>query len=209
MKKFSLIFTMVLIASVGFAQLTGSGHDFSGLGWNTATTNKICGPCHTPHNANTTIAEAPLWSHAITAVASYTVYGGTSTLDATVGQPGGISKLCLSCHDGTVALDNFIPVNGTSTPLTGTALLGTDLSGDHPISFTYDAALATTDGELYDPTTTASGLGGNIDADMLFGGTSDQMECASCHDVHNTAGVAPLLLKANTNSELCLTCHIK
>jgi len=44
--------------------------------------------------ANTSISEAPLWSHAITAVAAYTVYGGTSTLDATVGQPAGISKLC-------------------------------------------------------------------------------------------------------------------
>jgi len=107
-------------------------------------------------------------------------------------------------------LDNFIPVNGVTTPMGAVpANLGTDLSGDHPISFTYDDALATTDGELNAPTTTASGLGANIDDDMLFGAGADQLECASCHDVHNTAGINPLMLMDNTNSELCLTCHIK
>jgi len=35
------------------------------------------------------------------------------------------------------------------------------------------------------------------------------LKCASCHDVHNTAGVAKLLRIANTSSALCTTCHIK
>ncbi|NOY60274.1 MAG: cytochrome C, partial [Calditrichaeota bacterium] len=80
---------------------------------------------------------------------------------------------------------------------------------DHPVSFTYDAALASTDGGLYDPTSQTSGLGGTIDADMLY---SSKLQCASCHDVHNnhsngTSG--HLLVKSNASSALCLTCHNK
>jgi len=80
-------------------------------------------------------------------------------MDSTPGQPDGVSKLCLSCHDGTVALDSYGGVNG-STIITGSALLGTDLSTSHPISMKYDAALASTDGKLWDPTSKDSGLGG-------------------------------------------------
>jgi hypothetical protein len=103
-----------------------------------------------------------------------------------MGQPSGVSKLCLSCHDGTVAEDSFGGQVGT-TFMSGSALVGTDLSNDHPISFTYDDTLAGNDGGLYPPSTTNSGLGGTIAADMLFGGS---MECGSCHDVHNADGNA-------------------
>ena len=120
--------------------------------------------------------------------------------------PGSRSKLCLSCHDGTVALDSFGGYTGTTNYITGNALIGTDLSNDHPVSFTYDSSLATTDGGLYDPTTANSGLGGTIDADLLF---NTQLECSSCHDAHNSAGVANLLVKANSGSALCMTCHNK
>ena len=93
-------------------------------------------------------------------------------------------------------------------PVGSSAILGTDLSDDHPISFTYGTTLATADGELFDPTITASGLGGNIDADMLFGATNDQLECASCHDVHDDTH-GNFLIMSNTASALCLTCHNK
>ncbi len=197
---------LMLIAMVPAAQavITGSAHDFSGKGWNPS--GEICVVCHTPHNAQTAV---PLWNHETT-TASFTLYGNSATLDATdVSQPAGVSKLCLSCHDGTVAVDNF---GGTTTGtkfVTGGKLLGTDLSNDHPISFTYNDALATTDGALHPPTTSASGLGGNIDADMLFGTASDKLECASCHDVHNAANIGKLLRVSNASSALCLTCHAK
>jgi predicted CXXCH cytochrome family protein len=123
-----------------------------------------------------------------------------------MGQPDGSSKLCLSCHDGTVALENFGGVTTGTTEITGDALMGTDLSNDHPVSFTYNTALATADGELEDPSTGLSGLGGTIDDDMLISG---KMQCSSCHDVHNTAGINYMLLKSNSASALCLTCHIK
>ncbi len=203
MKVLSVVVAILFVASLSFGQtIVGSAHDFSGETWNPS--GEICIVCHTPHKADNSVTDAPLWNHEVT-TATFTPYS-SSTLDATVGQPDGVSKLCLSCHDGTVAIDNFGgKTNGTEF-VQGDDLIGTDLSNDHPVSFTYDAALATADGGLYDPTTTNSGLGGTIDEDMLI---SHKLECASCHDVHNGSGVGNLLVKANGNSALCLTCHAK
>lgn len=206
MKQLKFIFIMsvaMLIGQLGYGQILNTSHDFSGETWN--TTGEICIVCHTPHNANTSVATAPLWNHEVTAVTNYSLYS-SSTLDATMAQPDASSKLCLSCHDGTVALENFGQTNNGTHFITGTTLIGQDLGDDHPVSFTYDAALAATDGGLWDPTTTPSGLGGTINADMLFDG---KMQCASCHDVHNSGGEDNLLLKSNLVSALCLTCHNK
>jgi predicted CXXCH cytochrome family protein len=147
-----------------------------------------------------------LWNHAVT-TAAYTLYD-SPTMNAETGQPGGVSKACLSCHDGTVALDSFGGSTGTNF-IGGGANFGTDLSNDHPVSFTYNAALVTADGGgLYLPSVD-SGLGGSIAEDMLFGAGNDQVECASCHDVHNAANQESLLLMSNAGSALCLTCHAK
>jgi predicted CXXCH cytochrome family protein len=201
---FALLFVMA-IAQYGFAQITGSAHDFTTAGNSWNTTGEMCIVCHTPHNADGTVADAPLWNHEVTAQ-TYNLYSGYD-MDATVGQPASSSKLCLSCHDGTVAIDNFGGTTTGTTFITGAELLGTDLSNDHPISITYDALLASADGGLFDPTTTTSGLGGTISADMLAGG--NQVQCSSCHDVHNAANLSFLLVKTNLGSALCLTCHNK
>ncbi len=211
----NLLLTIVALfafSALSFGQtISGTPHDMSAEAWNPATTNKLCGTCHTPHNA-LAIVETPLWSHTVS-VAAYTMYTSaqSSTFDATpAAAPDGNSKLCLSCHDNTVAMDDFVGVTSASGTMSveyaaSTAIVGTDLSNDHPISFTYDAALATTDGGLYDPTTTNSGLGGTIDADMLFSG---KMQCASCHNPHDNQYTS-FQRMSNTNSELCLTCHNK
>lgn len=175
------------------AVITGSAHDFSADGWNPS--GQICIVCHTPHNADTSVSNAPLWNHATT-TASYSLYT-SATLNATVAQPDGISKLCLSCHDGTVALDSFGAQTG-STFIDGGANVGIDLSDDHPVSFVYDSALAAADGGLHDPSTIAPL--------PLF---PDRVECASCHDVHNSFGINKLLRVSNAGSALCLTCHDK
>ena len=202
MKKLLTLIFVLAMAQVSFAQtLAGTAHDFSGDAWN--STGQVCIVCHAPHNGDNTVADAPLWNHEIT-TATYTLYAGFS-MDATVAQPGSSSKLCLSCHDGTVALENF---GGTATNtnfIAGSALVGTDLSDDHPISFTYDATLAGNDGGLHDPTVVLSGLGGTINADMLSGG---QVQCSSCHDVHNDV-YGSFLIMDNAASALCLTCHNK
>ncbi len=199
------------ILSACFGQISGTAHDFSSETWAPAE-NKMCAVCHTTHNASN-VPSAPLWNHQTTAVAGYTLYS-SPTFDShggtTITDPGESSKLCLSCHDGTVALENF---GGTTT---GTSFIdnaykiggvtGAILSNEHPISFDYTTALATLDGGLHDPATTSSGLGSTIANDMLF---ANKMQCSSCHDVHNRYGVAGLLKMNNTNSQLCLTCHDK
>ena len=195
---------MAFMAGSAMAQITGSGHDFSSAGWNTS--GEICIACHTPHNA---LAVTPLWNHEVS-TATFTLYTST-TMNATTATPSGTSLLCLSCHDGSVALDNFGGVTIGTNIIAAPDLLGTDLSNDHPVSFVYNATLATADGELHDPST-ATGITGTIEADMLFGTTGNAtMECASCHDVHNggPASVASLLVKSNAASALCLTCHDK
>ncbi len=207
MKKLTLLLAfaaILFLSQVGFAQIAGTAHDFSTQSWNTS--GEICIVCHTPHNANTSVQNAPLWNHQLSAVSTYTMYS-SATMNSVAGQPDGSSKLCLSCHDGTVALENFGGVTNGSHPMTGPRLMGTDLSNDHPISITYDAALATADGGLYNPTATQSGLGGTITATMLI---DNKMQCSSCHDVHNGAGTTTgLLVKSNAASALCLTCHDK
>ena len=201
------------LAATPCAGIAGSDHDFSAL-WNSGNNDhaEICVVCHIPHNADTSVTAAPLWNHEVT-TASYTVYS-SATLDATVAQPGGVSKLCLSCHDGTVAIDAFDGKAGTQLmdDINPGKNLGTNLADDHPISFTYDTALATADGELFDPASTTLTLGGSgetgtIDALLLFGG---QVECASCHDVHNKDTVDGDFLRiSRTGSAICLTCHDK
>jgi predicted CXXCH cytochrome family protein len=200
-----LFFSSVALAGT----IAGSAHDFRGYLWNES--GEICKPCHTPHN--TKPLPAPLWNHELPTT-TYTMYDSTHspTLHADVrSQPSGLSKICLSCHDGTVALENYGEITEGTIFLFGDPLIGTDLSNDHPISFVYDTSLAIEDGELYDPTAKLSGLmgsSGTIAEDLLFDG---MLECSSCHDVHNTKAVpgTKLLLKDNTGSAFCLTCHDK
>ena len=203
--------SILLISKTVYAQIAGTKHDFSTKSW-APTENKICGVCHATHNAKNE-PSAPLWNHQSTAVAAYTLYtsptfSGQGGL--TITNPSASSKLCLSCHDGTVAIENF----GNTT--TGTnyipassrigGVTGSDMTKDHPISFQYTDALAAADGGLWAPSTTNSGLGGTIAQNMLY---NNKMECASCHDVHNKYNISHLLRISNTNSQLCLTCHNK
>ncbi|MCX7151076.1 MAG: cytochrome C, partial [Proteobacteria bacterium] len=157
---------------------------------------------------------APLWNHKLSN-ATYTLYS-SPTLNATVSQPGGNSKLCLSCHDGTVAVNSFGGVTGT-TMISAANNIGSNLKASHPIGFTYDSALATADGSLFDPATKSVTIGsgaqtrtGTLSAMLLYGG---KMECDSCHDVHNTftvGGAGTGLVKVDAaGSKICLACHNK
>jgi len=156
----------------------------------------LCVFCHTPHNASPTRA---LWNRELSGV-TYKLYE-SSTLEAQLSQPTGSSRLCLSCHDGTLALGNLrVPPRGsrfTLGPLTGRAVLGTDLSDDHPISFVYDSALALRRGQLTDPLT----LPRSIRLD-----DTRQLQCTSCHDPHEDRN--PKFLRAdNRFGALCTSCH--
>ena len=215
--KLMLAALLLIAARTGFAgTLAGSKHDFSSAGWMVG--GKVCVTCHTPHKSDTSVADAPLWNHALQTT-TYTLYS-SPTLKASIGQPGGTSKLCLSCHDGTVAIDSFGGTSG-STMITNAAYnplsnLGNTLSDDHPIGFVYDSTLATANGSLRDPAATNVTIGdtpsktGTIAAMMLFNG---KMECSSCHDVHNTFTVGAngtgMVKMASAGSALCVACHNK
>jgi hypothetical protein len=187
--------------------------------WSFGFETQVCVMCHAPHNAS---SAGPLWNHASSAVASYTMYSSSSTT-ASIGQPGAVSKLCLSCHDGTVAIMAYGGATGGMTMIDASgagsmSVIGTDLSNDHPIGFVYDAALVAKDPTKLKPTSTSVTIGssstrtGTIASMLLDGGL--KMECSSCHDVHNKFTVATSsgrgLVKVSTGgSTLCVTCHIK
>jgi len=222
--KLSIAVTTVLFASYlasGLVQagtIVGTAHDFQLSGW---SGGEICVACHTPHNSDLTVVDAPLWNHTVTGV-SFTMYTGPGTLDGVVdGQPTGTSKLCLSCHDGATAVDSFGGNTG-GTVMSGPSAVGfgaDSLTNDHPISITYDTALAGVDLGLHDPSATEVTIGfggdkartGSITDMMLSGG---KVQCTSCHDVHNGAvgpgtDNAPLLKVTKDGSAICLTCHNK
>jgi predicted CXXCH cytochrome family protein len=205
----------------GQADIADTPHNLSTTGTNQITdksTNEdqICVFCHTPHEA---APDVPLWNHTQSGQGSYGVYDST-TMDATAVDIGGgtdISNLCMSCHDGTIGVNDLgNPANDTGGDpamgdgneldtqgrITTAANMGTSLTNDHPINFTYTDSTAT-DLEILAPDDATDWVETNVVP--LFGG---KVQCATCHDPHdNTA--QPFLVKANTNSDLCLTCHDK
>jgi hypothetical protein len=231
MKKLTLGFmAMALVIGIsGIAManglgagITGSPHDFSAELWNTRT-GELCRVCHVPHDHNRTLAiqtgietNGLLWNHKLSDV-SYTLYA-SPTLNGAIAQPTGTAKMCLGCHDGTVALgamDSKAVAPSTTTVIqdvdagyqTPSAAMGVSLQGTHPISVTYDPTL---DAGLK-ATTETIGTSGTI-ASLLDGG---KVQCSTCHDVHDSVGEAVanthLLRQSNTAtaSGLCLACHIK
>jgi predicted CXXCH cytochrome family protein len=192
-------------ASVALGQLTSiqsSPHNLSAGGkGNIRASNEqeVCIFCHTTHNA---AAVQPLWNRS-TPVIAYTVYT-SSSLKAKPGQPTGSSKLCLSCHDGTIALGDVLSrpegikmAKGVTRLPSGHFNLGTDLSNDHPISFVYDKELATQNPRLNPP----SGLVGTVRLDA-----QQELQCTACHDPHDNSR-KNFLVMDNSRSQLCLTCH--
>ena len=163
------------------------------------TENQVCIFCHAPHN---TAGVRPLWNRELP-VSNYRIYQ-SSTLDAKPGQPTGPSKLCLSCHDGTIALGNVLSrsdrirmIGGDFIPA-GLTNLGTDLSDDHPICFAYSSGLAAADRQLADPASLP---------DQIRLGSTGQLHCTSCHDAHHNLYGQFLVMKMEFG-ELCTACHV-
>ncbi|MBF0340340.1 MAG: hypothetical protein HQL95_05180 [Magnetococcales bacterium] len=154
---------MMSAGTLGAATIKGSKHDlgsggtsqYSSAGAPTPSTTEVCVFCHTPHGANTA-ATAPLWNKSLPAAGSYTRYStlNSTTIDGTNVAVGSVSLACLSCHDGSQAMDVMINKPGSGgynasgaslgstsagAAMTGTPIpkLGTDISNDHPISIQY------------------------------------------------------------------------
>ena len=173
----------------------------SGPGQIKATTEtEICIFCHTPHNSKPL---SPLWNRNDPGL-NYTLYNSTTT-QATIGQPDGASILCLSCHDGTIALGNVLSRQadidfsmGITTMPPGNTNLTTDLANDHPVSFVYNSSLAAADGELVDPV--------NLVWPVML--ENDKLQCTTCHDPHKNT-YTDFLVVTSKYSELCTQCHEK
>lgn len=206
MRTTHLVFGAAVLAVCGasaFGQISTSRHNFASYGW---SGGEICKPCHTPHFSNTAVGF--LWNHALTD-ATYTMHEGTGTAIANVDSR---SRMCLGCHDGTVALDSFGGTTGSSTigPLGN---VGTDLTNDHPIGS--DAIYPTTASTSYNPQDANHRVGTaptqlRLRSWINPAGTEEfVVGCSTCHTVHNTGNFGHMLRFSNAGSALCLTCHIK
>ena len=233
MKKVLILALAVLLtagmASIALANgngngIAGSPHDFSDDAWNLS--GEICRVCHVPHDharVSQNYLNGLLWNRGLS-TATYSMYDAawSSTLQgAQSADPDGIAKLCLGCHDGTIAIDTFdkyataavfVASYDPAFEIPGFANgADLDLRGTHPISITYDNAQ---DPGLAPTTTIINGL--TTIGDVLDFG---KVQCSSCHDVHDSINEAVagthLLRKAQTVAQggtasgLCLTCHLK
>lgn len=215
---------------------TGNRHDFSKD--NIAVTirateeDRVCIFCHTPHGAS---PQSTLWNRpSPTAANAFALYSsGTLVIDDPAVQansqydnsntdlyPNGSTRLCMSCHDGAVAvgeiLNGQIPGGDAilSTVVSGAAVI--DLATSHPVSFVYKDGLSAVLNDI----NTAKGAGAfrfPTRSDIPLDGQG-RMQCTTCHDPHNdtreddpaqppfwrhvVAGDA-----AASYNEVCVDCH--
>jgi hypothetical protein len=200
--------------------------------------DQVCIFCHTPHGGS---LAGPLWNRALPGH-GFTHYT-SDTLSSAVGPAnravGAESLLCLSCHDGSLAMNRIINNSLSGPPTIGGssdtfmaffagilgALIGNAppfeeerhdlLTDDHPISFSYQSSLEALPEKLHSAADAMA-------AGVRFFGAGYQLECSSCHDPHvnydsdipesdATADerYRPFLITDNTGSALCLACHDK
>jgi hypothetical protein len=208
--------------------IVGSAHDMRGVSGSKAggldqdvNTGRVCAFCHTPHHADTTndasgATYLPLWSRTIDTKTFATPYT-SPTMDAAEWNADiavGPTRLCMSCHDGTIAPDQHYGNDATASGdlLSGDILGGTrpmgvgagalGLTNDHPVGFNYNAIAVGKQGQVPKADVTKSGqdpwiadgsatyinnaLTGLKVSDRLYTvGSASYMTCATCHDVHN------------------------
>lgn len=219
------------------AGILDSKHNLStsGVGTVKATTEtQICVFCHTPHNA---LSDAPLWNRSMS-TASYQLFTSVTLLSPTSPtiQPDGDSRLCLSCHDGTIAVGSVVNIGGAPSTISmqgvggggelqssSPAFLGTDLSGHHPVSIELNSALVVDkntqciDGVVSWKVCIPGGGSpvklATTDNTYPYGGVPpvQGVQCTSCHDPHSDPDPPNTVFlrvgdRLNTD-QLCTSCH--
>ncbi len=229
-----LVAGMVFSANAGIEQ-TLHNLSITGPGNIKATTEtEICVFCHIPHHER---EGTPLWNRKMPTTV-YNLYDSefigrinypTPMQPSEVeGQPGIVSRQCLSCHDGTVAIGAVYIVRGTelgnsviqmqnvnpdgTLPSTLRTFIGSDLSVHHPVAVEYNPNIQKTFGdgtvktvELRDPHP--------LPPIKLYNyGGKSYVECTSCHDPHKQnkqflrVDVGNL---AQDFKQTCISCHDK
>lgn len=200
--------------SMGLAQdqspnknsILNSKHDFRANSSSTIRSTSVedaCVFCHTPHGAGG--SGSYLWNRRTSDKPNRTYSSSTVKSEITPMQPGDASKLCLSCHDGTIALGDtmnngmmpFIQGSAYALPPSSAALVGDarGLPGDHPVAFNQTPGVETHEPPPGDPV--------HLDG-------SRRLQCTTCHDPHQQnvdPTVGMFLVKRNEASAICLSCH--
>jgi predicted CXXCH cytochrome family protein len=211
MKRLALISFLLVLATVAHGQVMTGGDVLGSHNLSTSGTGPVKGQgdaclyCHAPHSGVGTPNSA-LWSQTLS-VQTYAAYSST-TLKNAPQQPtlGGSSSLCLSCHDGTVAVGQTQPY-GTLTmmgSMNPADKFGSGLQGSHPFSL----KLPMVDAPDLQVTLTST----HTTADTTNSVTliNSNVECTSCHSPHVQA-IDKLsqnfLVRDSSNGQMCLACH--
>jgi predicted CXXCH cytochrome family protein len=203
----ALCITILLATGTALGQVTGDVIGMHDLGPGSKSPIQgarpdFCAYCHAPHTG----LNAGLWNQALT-TQSYTVYTSDTEKNRST-QPllGHDSNLCLSCHDGTVAVGATVAYGQVTThgSMYSSDVFGSNMQPSHPFSLVLPmkdnidliASLASK-GKTGDPTDAVKLIGGNI-------------ECTSCHDPHVQAKdkvSLNFLVRDSSKGQMCLACH--
>jgi predicted CXXCH cytochrome family protein len=164
-----------------------------------STEPQLCIFCHSPHHAT---GEGALWSRDISSQENYRMYESPTMTAIVSPKPTGASRLCLSCHDGTIAVGTLAGgfMRTPAPAVQGSAQLAqmnngkNDLSADHPISFVFPLKA-----ELANPDALPPGI-------RL--GSGNRVECTACHDPHNNEFGTFLVLNNTDGTAICTSCHL-
>ena len=106
---FALVGVAILLTVPCLAGVKQTKHNFASATYSPNSffwgTQETCVFCHTVHNANTSAGK--LWNHEVDTGQSYQMYW-SNTLDMNQSiNPHQGSLVCLSCHDGTIAVNSL------------------------------------------------------------------------------------------------------
>lgn len=200
---------------------------------------EVCVFCHIPHQSRP--VGKPLWNRSMPASA-YTMYnsdylkrlsypGVATDLGSANDTPGALSRQCLSCHDGTVAVGavyklrrdfmgtNLVAMDGVDgsgmIPTTEAGFIGQDLTIHHPIGIEYDSTptIAFDTGTRTMELRTATDVETNTQVKLYDYAGKKYVECSSCHDPHKENDK---FLHVDTGANhgqnifnTCTSCHTK
>ncbi|HXZ80399.1 MAG TPA: cytochrome c3 family protein [Terriglobales bacterium] len=230
-----LILVVMVVTSMSFARVdkaliingphdlraTGSGGVATG---STGASYALCNYCHIAHKFASDGGLGPngpaqlLWNHTLSSSTAYTAYTSwtqqatdlkslqATGTDADTTNP---SILCMSCHDGTVALNStYTGAIGAINALPTTRVINpADANKTHPVNFTYDATLASNAGMKVPAGPNGVDVNTGNAVVPLYAG---KMQCSTCHEPHTNSHLLFRNFAAvytATNGSWCLYCH--